>query len=64
VKQNKSTLTIPNTVVAATKDPVRFMLMSVAPFKEPIVPHGPFIMNTAEEIQQAFEDLRNGTFVR
>jgi quercetin 2,3-dioxygenase len=44
--------------------PVRFMLMAGAPFKEPIVPYGPFVMNTADEIQQALLDLRNGTFVK
>jgi hypothetical protein len=43
---------------------VRFMLMAGAPFKEPIVPYGPFVMNTVEEIQQAINDLRNGTFVK
>ncbi len=43
---------------------VRFMLMAGAPFQEPIVPYGPFVMNTLEEIQQALEDLRNGTFVK
>lgn len=43
---------------------VRFMLMSGMPIKEPIVPYGPFVMNTTEEIQQALTDLRNGTFVR
>ena len=43
---------------------VRFMLMAGAPFKEPIVPYGPFVMNTPEEIQQALIDLRNGTFVK
>ncbi|RPH63228.1 MAG: pirin family protein [Chloroflexi bacterium] len=42
---------------------VRFMLMAGAPFNEPIVPYGPFVMNTREEIQQALLDLRNGTFV-
>jgi redox-sensitive bicupin YhaK (pirin superfamily) len=42
----------------------RFMLIAGAPFKEPIVPYGPFVMNTIEEIQQALVDLRNGTFVR
>ncbi len=42
----------------------RFMLMSGAPIKEPIAPYGPFVMNTAEEIQQALADLRNGTFVK
>jgi redox-sensitive bicupin YhaK (pirin superfamily) len=43
---------------------VRFMLMAGAPFGEPIVPYGPFVMNTEEEIRQAFVDLRNGTFVQ
>jgi redox-sensitive bicupin YhaK (pirin superfamily) len=43
---------------------VRFMLIAGAPFKEPIVPYGPFVMNTMEEIQQALADLRNGTFVK
>jgi redox-sensitive bicupin YhaK (pirin superfamily) len=43
---------------------VRFMLMAGGPFNEPIAPYGPFVMNTPEEIRQAFEDLRNGTFVQ
>jgi redox-sensitive bicupin YhaK (pirin superfamily) len=43
---------------------VRFMLMAGAPFKEPIAPYGPFVMNTPQEIQQALFDLRNGTFVK
>ena len=43
---------------------VRFMLIAGAPFKEPIVPYGPFVMNTPQEIQQALADLRNGTFVK
>lgn len=51
-------------VRAALDSPVRFMLMAGAPFHEPIVPYGPFVMNTQAEIQQAFEDLRNGTFVK
>ena len=40
------------------------MLMAGMPFNEPIVPYGPFVMNTTEEIQQALVDLRNGTFVK
>ena len=43
---------------------VRFMLMAGAPFKEPIVPYGPFVMNTEEEIYQTLADLRAGTFVK
>jgi redox-sensitive bicupin YhaK (pirin superfamily) len=40
----------------------RFMLMTGAPFKEPIVPYGPFVMNTQEEIRQTLIDLRSGSF--
>ncbi len=47
-----------------SKTGVQFMLIAGAPFKEPIVPYGPFVMNTVEEIQQAITDLRNGTFVK
>lgn len=43
---------------------VRFMLIAGMPFKEPIAPYGPFVMNTREEIQQALEELRNGTFIK
>ncbi|MHC5036285.1 MAG: pirin family protein [Planctomycetota bacterium] len=43
---------------------VRFLLVSGRPIGEPIVRHGPFVMNTPEEIYQALEDLKNGTFVR
>lgn len=43
---------------------VRFMLIAGAPFNETIVPYGPFVMNTPQEIQQALADLRNGTFVK
>ena len=43
---------------------VRFMLIAGAPFNEPIVPYGPFVMNTIEEIQEALKELRNGTFIK
>ncbi len=49
--------------VRATKESVRFLLVSGQPLYEPIVRHGPFVMNTREEIEQALRDLRNGTFV-
>jgi redox-sensitive bicupin YhaK (pirin superfamily) len=50
--------------VQTQDDPVRFMLIAGAPFKEPIVPYGPFVMNTMEEIQQTLLELRNGTFIK
>jgi redox-sensitive bicupin YhaK (pirin superfamily) len=50
--------------VKTENNPVRFMLIAGAPFKEPIVPYGPFVMNTIEEIQQTLSELRNGTFIK
>jgi redox-sensitive bicupin YhaK (pirin superfamily) len=50
--------------VKTENNPVRFMLIAGAPFKEPIVPYGPFVMNTLEEIQQTLAELRNGTFIK
>jgi hypothetical protein len=42
----------------------RFMFIAGAPFREPIAPYGPFVMNTQEEIRQAIADLRSGNFVK
>ncbi len=42
---------------------MRFMLMSGVPFKEPIYPYGPFVMNTMQEIEETIRELRDGTFV-
>jgi redox-sensitive bicupin YhaK (pirin superfamily) len=50
--------------VKTENDSVRFMLIAGAPFKEPIVPYGPFVMNTLEEIQETLRELRNGTFIK
>jgi len=51
-------------VCAGAGSQARFMLMAGAAFHKPIVPYGPFVMNTQEEIRQALADLRNGTFVQ
>ena len=50
--------------VKTENEQVRFMLIAGAPFKEPIVPYGPFVMNTIEEIQATLKELRNGTFIK
>ncbi|EEC76516.1 hypothetical protein EE612_021629 [Oryza sativa] len=44
-------------------EPLRFALVGGQPLNEPVVQHGPFVMNTRAEIQQAMEDYyygRNG----
>ncbi|MEW6010637.1 MAG: pirin family protein [Euryarchaeota archaeon] len=46
------------------KEDMRFLLVSGKPLNEPIARHGPFVMNTREEILEALEDLRKGTFVK
>ncbi len=43
---------------------VRFLLISGAPIQEPVAWHGPIVMNTKAELQQAMTELRNGTFIR
>jgi redox-sensitive bicupin YhaK (pirin superfamily) len=47
--------------VSATENSVVFIL-SGEPLNEPIAAHGPFVMNTRQEIMQAFEDYENGKF--
>ena len=48
-----------------TRDkPVRFLLVSGKPLKEPIAWYGPIVMNTDEELNVAFEEYRNGTFIK
>lgn len=51
-----------NMLEAATSSDagLRFLLIAGRPIGEPIVQHGPFVMNTQEEIQQAFRDYQTG----
>jgi quercetin 2,3-dioxygenase len=50
--------------VQAGPDGVRFLLISGAPIQEPVAWHGPIVMNTQAELQKAFAELRNGTFIK
>lgn len=47
--------------ITASEDCI-VLILSGEPLKEPIASHGPFVMNTRQEIMQAFEDYENGKF--
>jgi hypothetical protein len=49
--------------VQAGDEGIRFLLVSGEPLKEPVAWYGPIVMNTQEQLQQAFEELREGTFL-
>jgi redox-sensitive bicupin YhaK (pirin superfamily) len=38
--------------------------VSGKPIEEPVAWYGPIVMNTKEQLQQAFNELRNGTFIK
>lgn len=42
--------------------PFRLLLFAGPPLREPVVAHGPFVMNTEAEIAAAFADYRAGRF--
>lgn len=42
---------------------LRFLFMAGRPLREPIAWQGPIVMNTEEELTQAFQEYRNGTFL-
>ena len=43
---------------------IRFLLVSGQPLKEPVAWQGPIVMNTPEELRQAYAELRNGSFIK
>jgi redox-sensitive bicupin YhaK (pirin superfamily) len=50
--------------VQAGERGIRFLLVSGKPLEEPVAWYGPIVMNTEAELQQAFQEFRNGTFIK
>jgi len=50
--------------VQAGEDGIRFLLVSGKPLEEPVAWYGPIVMNTQEQLQEAFTELREGTFLK
>jgi hypothetical protein len=50
--------------VQAGIDGIRFLMVSGKPLKEPVAWYGPIVMNTQEELRQAFDELQRGTFLK
>ncbi len=50
--------------ISTEDDPLRFLFFSGKPLNEPVAWHGPIVMNTRDELQKAFEEYDNGTFLK
>lgn len=51
-------------VIKAGENGTRFLLVSGKPLGEPVAWYGPIVMNTKEELQTAFRELQDGTFIK
>jgi redox-sensitive bicupin YhaK (pirin superfamily) len=51
-------------VVQAGDEGIRFLFVSGKPLKEPVAWYGPIVMNTQEQLQQAYQELQEGTFLK
>jgi redox-sensitive bicupin YhaK (pirin superfamily) len=50
--------------VEAGEEGIRFLLVSGKPLEEPVAWYGPIVMNTQEQIREAFQEYQAGTFLR
>ena len=50
--------------VQAGEQGIRFLLVSGKPIEEPVAWYGPIVMNTREQLEEAYAELRAGTFIK
>ena len=50
--------------IQAGEKGIRFLLVSGKPLEEPVAWYGPIVMNTEEQLRQAYAELHNGTFIK
>ncbi len=50
--------------IQAGNQGIRFLLVSGKPLEEPVAWYGPIVMNTEEQLRQAYAELHNGTFIK
>jgi redox-sensitive bicupin YhaK (pirin superfamily) len=60
LRGNLALLTLGDDVTIAAPEASRMIIVGGRPLKEPVARYGPFVMNTSEEIYQAFDDYRAG----
>lgn len=51
-------------LIETKEEAARLLLLSGKPLNEPIAWGGPIVMNTQEELQLAFDEYQNGTFIK
>ena len=50
--------------VQAGEEGIRFLLVSGKPLEEPVAWYGPIVMNTQDQLREAFDELEQGTFLK
>jgi len=51
-------------IVKAGPDGARFLMIAAEPLREPVAWGGPIVMNSTEELDLAYQELDNGTFIK
>ncbi len=62
VRRQDIGLTLPTEIIVTAHSPAMILLGHAVPLNEPIMAHGPFVMNTRDEIAAAIEDYQQGKF--